>query len=133
MILEALYVKIQELEKKGLLPRGEMRPMRKADIAKRILQKAGISEQEAATLVEWILEFLKTTLQKDDPITIHGFGKFTVHSKAPRKGRNPITGETMTISARRVVSFRASARLKTEVNSVQKEQPGRRPISMGFP
>ena len=64
MILEALDGKIQELEKKGLLPRGEMRPMRKADIAKRIHQKAGISEQEAATLVEWILEFLKTTLQK---------------------------------------------------------------------
>jgi integration host factor subunit alpha len=91
--------------------------MRKLDIARRVHQEAGISEEEAATLLEWILELFKTTLQKGEPITIPGFGKLTVRSKLPRKGRNPATGEAMMISARRVVTFRPSASLTTEMNS----------------
>src|ERR1700741_3309838 len=57
---------------------GEVRAMRKLDIARRVHQEAGISEEEAATLLEWILELFKTTLQKGEPITIPGFGKLTV-------------------------------------------------------
>ena len=94
--------------------------MRKTDIAQRIHQEAGISEPEAATLLEWILALLKTTLQKEDPITIPGFGKLTVRSKLPRKGTNPRTGEALMISARRVVTFRPSALLTTDMNFVQK-------------
>jgi nucleoid DNA-binding protein len=74
--------------------------MRKLDIARHIHQEAGISEAEAATLLEWILELLKTTLQKGEPITIPGFGKFTVRSKAPRTGWNFKTGEALMIPAR---------------------------------
>jgi integration host factor subunit alpha len=96
--------------------------MRKTDIALRMHQKAGISEPKAATLLDWILELLKTTLQKGEPISIVNFGVFTVRSKAPRKGRNPRTGEEVMIAPRRVVSFRASPHLKTAVNSVQAEQ-----------
>ena len=97
--------------------------MRKLDIARRIHQEAGISEEEAATLLDWIFELLKTTLQQGEPISIPGFGKWTVRSKPPRKGRNPRTGEAMMISARRVVTFRPSASLTIEMNSVQVEQP----------
>jgi integration host factor subunit alpha len=96
--------------------------MRKTDIAKRIHQEAGISEPEAATLLKRILELLKTTLQQGEPITIPGFGKFTVRNKLPRKGRNPGTGEAVMILARRVVTFRASTHLKIVINSVQVEQ-----------
>ncbi len=91
--------------------------MRKADIARRINQQAGVSENEVAMLLEGILKLLKATLQKGQLIIIHGFGKFTVRSKRPRNGRNPSTGEAMMISARRVVTFRPSASLTTEVNS----------------
>ena len=62
--------------------------MRKTEIAKRIHQEAGISEEEAATLLNWVFDLFKATLQKGEPITILGFGKFTVRSKLPRKGRN---------------------------------------------
>jgi integration host factor subunit alpha len=99
--------------------------MRKLDIAQRIHQEAGISEQEAATLLDWILDLFKSTLQKGEPIAIHNFGTFTVRAKAPRPGRNPRTGEEIIIAPRRVVTFRASPRLKTEVNAFQVEHQDR--------
>ena len=95
--------------------------MQKADIARHIQQQAGISETEAAKLLEWFLELLKTTLQKGEPIAIQGFGRFTVRSKRARPGRNPKTGETVMVSARRVVTFHPSIILKTEVNSPSAE------------
>ena len=96
--------------------------MDKADIARHIHQHAGILEYEAAKLLDWILGLLKTTLQAGEPITISGFGKFTVRNKLPRTGRNPRTGEIVMISARRVVTFHPSLRLRTEMNSVPAEQ-----------
>ena len=96
--------------------------MRKADIARRIHQQAGILEYEAAKVLDWILELLKTTLQAGEPIAIQGFGKFTVRSKRARQGRNPRTGEAIMISARRVVTFQPSLVLKMEVNPVSAER-----------
>ena len=96
--------------------------MQKIEIAERIHQQAGISEQEAATLLDWILELFKVTLQKGEPIAIPNFGKFAVLSKAPRKGRNPRTGEELMIKARRVIFFRASTHLTDEMNAVQAEK-----------
>ena len=91
--------------------------MTKADIAAHIHQQTGLSMSEATTLLEWILEFLKTTLQNGESIMIAGFGKFTVRSKQARPGRNPRTGEAIEISARRVVSFLASREFKAYINS----------------
>ena len=93
--------------------------MQKADIARHIHQQAGTSEEEAATILEWFLGLLKSTLQQGEPIAVYGFGKFAVRSKRPRQGRNPRTGEAVMISARRVVTFHPSALLTTEVNSVR--------------
>lgn len=92
--------------------------MQKRDISSQIQRQTGISETEAATLLDWILRLLKTTLQAGQSITISGFGKFMVLSKRARQGRNPRTGEAVMISARRVVTFHPSLRLKTEVDSV---------------
>src|SRR5262245_27905266 len=97
--------------------------MRKIDIAQRIQKAAGISlEEEASAVLDSILELFKAILQKGEPISIPNFGKFEVRKKTPRPGRNPITGEGVMIAARRVVVFRASSQIKTEVNSVQAEQ-----------
>jgi integration host factor subunit alpha len=93
--------------------------MRKLDIARRIHQEAEISEEEAAALLNWVLELFKSTLQKGEPIAIHEFGKFTVRSKLPRTGRNPRTGEAVIISSRRVVSFRPSLLLRAAVTSTE--------------
>lgn len=95
--------------------------MQKKDIAVRIHQEAGISGEEAATLLNWILEFIKATLQQGKRISIQNFGVFTVRKKASRNGRNPRTGQPVIISSRKVVSFRASSRLKAEVSFVPSE------------
>src|SRR4051794_36202471 len=94
--------------------------MQKKDIAQRI-HEAGVSEKEAATLLDWVLELFKSTLQQGETISIRNFGVFMVRSKASRNGRNPSTGQPLIISSRRVVTFRASSRLKAEVNADQAE------------
>ena|ERR1041385_2341234 len=96
--------------------------MQKQDIAHRIHQEAGISETDAATVLDWFFELLKTTLQQGESISISKFGRFTVRRKNPRPGRNPKTGEPIMIAARRVVVFHASPRLKEAMNPVQIEK-----------
>ena len=76
--------------------------MQKKDIAKRIQQAVVISDTQAAKLLDQILALLKTTLKAGEPIIISGFGKFAVRSMRARQG------ESVMISARRVVSFRPS-------------------------
>jgi integration host factor subunit alpha len=91
--------------------------MKKADIARSIHQQAGVSEAEAADLLERVLGLLMSTLQRGEPIIITGFGRFTVRMKQPRKGRNPRTGEVIIVPGRKVVTFRPSALWKAELNA----------------
>ncbi|MGC4098008.1 MAG: integration host factor subunit alpha [Nitrospira sp.] len=91
--------------------------MRKNEIAERIHQQTGLSMAEAATSLEWILEFIKKTLQAGESINISGFGKFTVRHKKARLGRNPRTGEPIPISPRRVVTFKTSLEFKRAINA----------------
>ena len=91
--------------------------MIKADIARSIHQKAGVSEEEAVNLLERILELLRSTLRQEEPIVITGFGKFTVRKKEPRNGRNPRTGEAIIVPSHKVVTFRPSALWKAELNA----------------
>jgi integration host factor subunit alpha len=91
--------------------------MTKADLARSIHQQAGVSETEAAGLLERILELLRSTLQQGEPIIITGFGKFTVRSKGPRRGRNPRTGEAIIVPGHKVITFRPSALWKAELNA----------------
>jgi nucleoid DNA-binding protein len=99
-----------------------MTAMRKLDIARRIHTEAGISEEQAIPLLNWVVWLFKSTLQKGESISIANFGVFAVRQKAARNGRNPSTGEAVMIPARRVVTFRANLQLKAEVNSAQSEQ-----------
>ncbi|MCP9451116.1 MAG: integration host factor subunit alpha [Nitrospira sp.] len=91
--------------------------MRKADIANEIFKQVGIPKNEAANIVELVLNLLKSVLQKGESVKIAGFGNFIVRSKGPRKGRNPRTGEEIGITPRRVVTFRPSQVFKKYVNS----------------
>ena len=96
--------------------------MLKADITKRIHQEGGMPLDKAAKLLDWILDFLKTTLQTGESINISGFDKFTVRNKHSRPGRNPRTGEAIEIAPRRVVSFQASRLFKSRINSTSEEE-----------
>jgi len=92
--------------------------MTKADIADAVYAKdGGFSKKEAIDIVETVFETVKTTLEKGDKIKISGFGNFVVRDKKVRPGRNPVTGKEITISARRVVTFKASVVLTKALNS----------------
>lgn len=76
----------------------------------------GFSKKEAADLVDLIFELMKETLGRGENIKISGFGNFVMRDKNERQGRNPQTGEPITISARRVLTFKPSQLLKQALN-----------------
>ena len=83
--------------------------MTKADLARVVYDRhGGISNKEAARLVDLILEYIKKGLGGGEKVQISGFGTFLVREKKERKGRNPQTGEEMIISSRKSVVFRPS-------------------------
>jgi integration host factor subunit alpha len=88
----------------------------KAELIEAVYSKVGISKKESADLVEMIFDTMKDTLSKGEKIKISGFGNFVVREKRSRMGRNPQTGESMEISARRVLTFRPSQVLKNDLN-----------------
>jgi len=92
--------------------------MTKADIVENIYEKVGgFSKKEAADVVEALFDTIKDTLEKGQKIKISGFGNFVVRDKKARAGRNPQTGQEITISARRVLTFKPSQVLKAVLNS----------------
>ena len=90
--------------------------MTKADIVERIHQKIGFSKKESSEMVESVFSILKNTLESGEKIKIAGFGNFVVKAKADRRGRNPQTGDEITISARRILTFKPSQVLKASIN-----------------
>jgi integration host factor subunit alpha len=66
--------------------------------------------------VDLVFEKIKSTLEGGEAVKLSGFGNFIVHDKRARRGRNPQTGESITISSRKVLSFRPSQLLKAKVN-----------------
>jgi len=91
--------------------------MTKTDIVEKISEKCAIKKRESSDMVELVFSILKSTLEDGEDIKISGFGKFEVKKKRARKGRNPQTGETITIDARSVLTFKPSTILKSAVNS----------------
>jgi integration host factor subunit alpha len=90
--------------------------MTKADIVEKVSEKVGQSKNESVEIVEEVLELIKATLEGGENLKITGFGNFNVKQKNDRRGRNPQTGEPITITSRRVLSFKASPILKEAVN-----------------
>ena len=90
--------------------------MTKADIIEAVYEQIGFSKKEAAEVVELVFETMKETLTEGEKIKISGFGNFVVRPKRARTGRNPQTGEQITISARRVLTFKPSQVIKDSLN-----------------
>jgi integration host factor subunit alpha len=91
--------------------------MTKADLIGALYEKVGLSKKESSELVEIIFETIRKALEKGEKVKISGFGNFNVRSKKVRRGRNPQTGEEIKISARSVLTFKASPVLKKALNS----------------
>ena len=91
--------------------------MTKADIIEAVYEQIGFSKKEAAEVVELVFDTMKDTLAVGEKIKISGFGNFVVRPKRARTGRNPQTGAQITISARKVLTFKPSQVLKDALNT----------------
>jgi integration host factor subunit alpha len=89
-----------------------------SDIIKQISHRLDFSKSEAKNSIESLLEAMRSTLASGEHIIISGFGRFQVNDKAPRKGRNPATGEDMILDKRRTVTFKCSHMLRDQMNAL---------------
>ncbi len=87
------------------------------EIAEQLTEKLGYSQNICSELVDSFLGKLKDALIDGKSVKLVHFGTFTVRDKAPRTGRNPRTGEPITITKRQAVSFRPSKKLREQVNN----------------
>jgi integration host factor subunit alpha len=91
--------------------------MTKAEIVQAIYDRVGgFSKSEAAQLVDLVFETMKETLGRGEKIKLSGFGNFVLRDKRARRGRNPQTGGSLVISERRVLTFKPSNVLKSDLN-----------------
>jgi integration host factor subunit alpha len=88
----------------------------KEDLAKAVAESNGFPLNRSQEHVETLLELIKTELTAGKDVLISGFGKFCVREKRERRGRNPATGEDMTLKSRRVVTFKCSGQLRDKIN-----------------
>ncbi|MEQ1666980.1 MAG: integration host factor subunit alpha [Sulfuriferula sp.] len=88
----------------------------KAELADLLFEEVGLNKREAKEMVETFFDEVRTALEAGDLVKLSGFGNFQLRDKPQRPGRNPKTGEDMPISARRVVTFHPSNKLKTLVD-----------------
>ncbi|MGB7817065.1 MAG: integration host factor subunit alpha [Methylotenera sp.] len=87
----------------------------KADLADLLFEQVGLNKREAKDMVEAFFEEVRAALETGDSVKLSGFGNFELRKKSERPGRNPKTGEEIPITARRVVTFHASQKLKSKV------------------
>jgi len=94
----------------------------KAELADMIFEKVGLNKREAKDMVESFFEEVRVALEAGDSVKLSGFGNFQLRDKPERPGRNPKTGAEIPITARRVVTFHASQKLKALVESSYDER-----------
>lgn len=89
----------------------------RADLSEAIHNEIGLSRAECASLVEDVLERVSTALADGNNVKISGFGTFILRNKRERVGRNPKTGVEVPIAPRRVLTFRASQKMRDRIES----------------
>jgi DNA-binding protein HU-beta len=90
--------------------------MNKSELINAIAEQANLSKADASRSLDALIKIIETTLKSGDSIALVGFGTFTVKERAERTGRNPQTGQEITIAASRVPSFKPGKGLKDAVN-----------------
>ena len=88
----------------------------RAQLTEAVYQEVGLSRNESAELVESVIAEISDALERGEMVKISSFGSFSVRHKGQRVGRNPMTGQEVPISPRRVLVFRASHALKDQIN-----------------
>ncbi|MBV9277588.1 MAG: HU family DNA-binding protein [Candidatus Eremiobacteraeota bacterium] len=90
--------------------------MTKADLIETVASEQEMSRRQVGEIVEMFLDEIKSALQKGDKVALTPFGSFVVRQRRKREGRNPKTGETITIAARKVPAFQAGKALREAVS-----------------
>lgn len=100
----------------------ELPTLTKAELAELLFERVGLNKREAKEMVETFFDEIRDALVRGEEVKLSGFGNFQLRDKPQRPGRNPKTGEEIPISARRVVTFHSSQKLKSMV-----DEPGKAP------
>lgn len=90
----------------------------KAELAELLFEQVGLNKREAKDMVETFFGEISDSLERGSEVKLSGFGNFQLRDKPQRPGRNPKTGEEIPITARRVVTFHASQKLKSMVEDL---------------
>lgn len=93
--------------------------MTKRDLVTEIAKKVGSTQRETAKMVDTLCDIVCDELANGEMVKLNGFGSFQIRRRAPRKGRNPTTGEQMPVPATTVVMFKPSNRLADSVANVE--------------
>jgi integration host factor subunit alpha len=88
----------------------------KAQIVEIIAEQNDFAKNKSIEVVESLISIIKQTLEGGEDVLVSGFGKFCVKEKSQRRGRNPATGSDLMLSARKVVAFKCSGKLREKVN-----------------
>lgn len=89
--------------------------MNKADLTQKIASDAKITHAQAAATLDTFVNAVTTALKKGEKVTLVGFGTFSITKRAARTGRNPQTGKTINIAAKKVAKFKAGTELASKV------------------
>jgi len=90
----------------------------KADLIEQVhASNSRMNKNQAREAVETFLRIIKSSLEGGEDVLLSGFGKFSVKEKAARKGRNPQTGASAMIEARKVVTFKPAGKLRSRINN----------------
>jgi integration host factor subunit alpha len=88
----------------------------KDNLIQSLYDQCGLSKEKSKVQVEMIFEQVKKALESGEDVLISGFGKFIVREKGARRGRNPATGEDLTLDPRRVITFKCSPVMRDRIN-----------------
>jgi integration host factor subunit alpha len=97
----------------------ELPTLTKAELAELLFEQVGLNKREAKDMVETFFDEIRDALERGEAVKLSGFGNFQLRDKPQRPGRNPKTGEEIPITARRVVTFHASQKLKSMVETIR--------------
>ncbi len=87
----------------------------KADLANTLFEQLGLNKREAKEFIELFFEKIRESLENGESVKLSGFGSFSVRDKRSRPGRNPKTGEEVAVTPRRVVTYKASQKVKDRI------------------
>ncbi len=101
----------------GLKREKEKLKMTKAELVNRVSKRTDLNKRDAEVMVQTVLDSIIESLQGGDKVELRGFGSFRLRDRAPRIGRNPKTGEKVSVPSKRVPYFKPGKDLKALINS----------------